>query len=442
MIPKILHLVWIGEENTRPDACIARWGEMNPGFSVRLWGNQELSSGHWRTRPQMKALLAHDVVAVMECLRYEVLLNHGGVAVNALSLASAPIPDWLLATDRFALWADELDQPGTLATDLLGAESGDALLSRMIADIAACDRVDRGDPSYAVGAHRLSSTWRQTRLPLTVYPSHFLAPTYGDTLSYTGRGLVLGELLRPALDEPRPPAAAEDAVAQAQGELAARLAMPAVVEGAPPLTSSFTLPPVTVPMSANLGVTEREGPDMTIEDAAVGWAGIAAHLGALPDLGPALDDRAAAQPSPFRVVVATDWSSATVPLAILKAFADIIPEDAPVHLIFAVPHEVTEEDAACATVLLEGIGSERTAPISVESFDEAAQDSCYAAVVPAGDHDALVMELAAAITTMHHLATLVTNQERLEQEPAPLPGPNEGLRRRLCSFREADLTRL
>lgn len=137
---------------------------------------------------------------------------------------------------------------------------------------------------------------------------------------------------------------------------------------------------------------------------------------------------------PFRVIVATDWSSATVPYAVLRAYAQLIPVEAPVTLVFAVPHEVTETDLTALTAIYEGLGLSDTAPLGLESFDEAATTSAHAVIVPPTDPDALAVEIAECITTLATLAILVRDPDRLAAEPEPVDADNPALRARLEAF--------
>lgn len=428
MIPRILHFAWIGEDGTRPDACIDSWRALNPDFELRVWGNAELSSGQWRTRSQMKELLSRDLTAVMACLRYEVLAAHGGIAVDALSIASAPIPDWLLATGAFTTWEDELESPGGLSTGLMGAAVDDDFYSHVLDDIAAIHHMI-GDPRYTVGGARLAATWRATGHPLTVYPSHYLAPTYGDVSGYRGAGFVLAELLRPIIETNGRLDAQldqDETVAREQGAAAQRLTMPTHVEGPPPLTSSFTLPPVTAPDSVVPATAQGAA-----SKAAPSWSDLVAQIHGIEEVSEA----SSSSREPFRLVCATDWSSATVPFTLLTAYADILPPSAPTQLVFALPRNVVDDDALCLAVLREGMEMGRPIPpVSIESFDEVANRSCYAAVIPTGDPDELLTEMAAMIVTMHQLARTVSDPGRLAAEPVPTVGPNAPLGRRLTAF--------
>lgn len=46
-ILRTIHMVWVGDENKRPDNCIETWWRKNPGWIVRIWGNRELTSLEW-----------------------------------------------------------------------------------------------------------------------------------------------------------------------------------------------------------------------------------------------------------------------------------------------------------------------------------------------------------------------------------------------------------
>ena len=43
-IPKTLHITWVGDESRRPDNCIQTWADRNPGWTVKLWGNDDLAN--------------------------------------------------------------------------------------------------------------------------------------------------------------------------------------------------------------------------------------------------------------------------------------------------------------------------------------------------------------------------------------------------------------
>ena len=109
--------------------------------------------------------------------------------------------------------------------------------------------------------------------------------------------------------------------------------------------------------------------------------------------------------SPSRIVVATDWSQAAVPFAILQAWARALPSDAPAELVFTVPHEPSEEDLATVQVLLEEIETVHDlAPVSVESFRETVGQPFDLSVVPLGSAGVVLIEVSEAISRMYAIA--------------------------------------
>ncbi len=139
-----------------------------------------------------------------------------------------------------------------------------------------------------------------------------------------------------------------------------------------------------------------------------------------------------------RLVVATDWSTLSVPLATLSAYAHMVPPHAPVDLVFAVPHLPGPRDEDNVRSLLHAI-DDRSAPagLRVESFEEAAEAACFAAVVPAGDPDLLVVELSTALMAMHALARWADAPLKRGLSETFLERPAL-LRARLERFREPD----
>lgn len=109
--------------------------------------------------------------------------------------------------------------------------------------------------------------------------------------------------------------------------------------------------------------------------------------------------------SPVRFVVATDWSDAAAPLALLKAFRVILRPGIGAELVFAVPHDPTEADAACINVLVEGAGADGDVrDLDVASFEQVVGHPYDTALVPDGDASRLLTQVAGMIVRMHDVA--------------------------------------
>lgn len=155
---------------------------------------------------------------------------------------------------------------------------------------------------------------------------------------------------------------------------------------------------------------------------------------------------------PFRVVVATDFASesfsaTTVPVAVLRAFAQMFGEGEPVNLVFAVAHEAGETDVLGAQSLLGQLTTTRAlAGVAIESFAEAELLPAYVAVVPTGDPHLLVDELTSALMGMHLLAETIANPGRLRialahQHLLSRRRRDDALAHRLAAYREVHLRR-
>ncbi|WP_116115112.1 hypothetical protein [Austwickia chelonae] len=144
---------------------------------------------------------------------------------------------------------------------------------------------------------------------------------------------------------------------------------------------------------------------------------------------------APAQIRPLRLVVATDWSSATLPFAVLRGYREMIPTDAPVELVFAVANDPTDVDSSAVTAIIGAMGGQtEMAGLRVESFAEVSSKACFGAIVPDGDPEALLVELGHFMTVLHHLSVIVRDPELLSQQQVPFDGPNLGLAARLTRF--------
>lgn len=146
---------------------------------------------------------------------------------------------------------------------------------------------------------------------------------------------------------------------------------------------------------------------------------------------------AGAPGAPARLIVATDWSKAAAPLAVLRAFRSIIAAPMPVQLAFAVPHEPSEADAQCVQVLLEGLGqaeegaADTLAGLEVVSFEEAAAQPYDSAVVPTGDPEELLTQVAGFIVRMHDLTRRL---DRAVSDDTVNRGDGQALKDRLARF--------
>ena len=142
------------------------------------------------------------------------------------------------------------------------------------------------------------------------------------------------------------------------------------------------------------------------------------------------------QRGPIRFVVATDWSAAAIPLTALRAFRAIVPPSTDVQLVFAVPHEPTEGDAACVAELLAGLGGpEDLRGLELLSFAQVSAEDYDTALVPTGDVELLITQVGGFVTRLHDVVRRLDGAAD-GSDPGQLnAGDQDALRGRLAQFR-------
>ena len=191
MIPRILHITWVGDEARRPNRCIQTWKDQHPDWTVRIWGNAELNGRTWINAEHMQAMAAREWNGVADLMRWEILFAEGGVLVDADSFCVQPLPEWLLECEAFACWENELARPGLIAAGYFGTVAGTPFLAALIENLRVQPTVTDRMAWESVGPLHLTETWKKTRYSnLTLLPSHFFIPRHFTGVEYTGGGPV------------------------------------------------------------------------------------------------------------------------------------------------------------------------------------------------------------------------------------------------------------
>lgn len=196
MIPKLLHFIWVGNEAKRPDNCIQSWIALNPDWEVRVWGNAELEGLDWINAKHMTAMYDRELNGVADMMRWEILHAHGGIVVDADSIALRPLDDHLLDCEAFACWENEIARPGLIAAGYFGAVPGNSFVKQIIDDIAAEPSVTHDTAWKTVGPLRLTESYRTYGYSkLRIYPSHYFIPEHFGGTAYDGSDPVYAHQL-------------------------------------------------------------------------------------------------------------------------------------------------------------------------------------------------------------------------------------------------------
>lgn len=182
-IPRILHFVWVGDESKCP-LEIEAWAKLNPSFEVQVWGNEDLKSG-WMLAEWMRHYAKSALCGVADCMRWEILYKHGGIALDADSEPLRAIPDWMLEPDIWCCAESEVSRPGLLANGAVGSIPGHPLIGQIIQDLS--EETPDGEPWEMTGPGRLTRTFLDHEYRnLTIFPSQFFMPKHFAGEEYDG----------------------------------------------------------------------------------------------------------------------------------------------------------------------------------------------------------------------------------------------------------------
>jgi len=195
VIPKVLHFVWVGDESKRPDKCISTWRVKNPDYQIKIWGNQELNNYHWVNSRHMKDMFSRELNGVADIMRYEILYNEGGIALDADSVCLKSLEDWLLSPQAFACWEQELLRPNLIACGTMGSVAKNKFFRECILSLNKKETVINEMAWVSVGPTHLTNVFRETSYPLTIYPSHFFTKTHYAGIEYNGTGHCFADQL-------------------------------------------------------------------------------------------------------------------------------------------------------------------------------------------------------------------------------------------------------
>ncbi len=191
MIPRTLHIIWVGDESKRPDNCIATWRRHNPDWTIKVWGNAELAQYKWINSRHMHEMAGRELNGVADLMRWEILYREGGFVVDADSVCLRPLEPWLFEGDAMACWENEVVRPGLIAAGYVAAKPRNPFFAKMVQDLHSQPKLDGRMAWQNVGPLFLTECHRLYQYGgLTIWPSHFFIPRHFTGHEYTGGGTV------------------------------------------------------------------------------------------------------------------------------------------------------------------------------------------------------------------------------------------------------------
>jgi mannosyltransferase OCH1-like enzyme len=190
-IPRQIHIVWIGDDKKRPDDLIQTWVDKNPGWEVKVWGNEELHGIDWVNSQHIKTYLEQKKYSgVADMMRYEILYAHGGFAVDADSECVAPLEDWLFAGSICAPWENETARPGLIAMGYMASAPGQPFFKAIIDTIKADPTIPDDAAWIKTGPVLFTEIYKKNKESVHVWPSHYFIPEHYTGVKYEGSGPV------------------------------------------------------------------------------------------------------------------------------------------------------------------------------------------------------------------------------------------------------------
>ena len=133
-IPKVLHQIWLGPRPV-PVVWTRTWQELNPDFEYRLWTEDAVDGFGLRNDDVYRRFVGEGIYdGAADVARAEILLRHGGVYVDADSVALRPLGDApFMSAGFFAQREPNDDNPDLVTNAFMGATPGHPVLARYVA---------------------------------------------------------------------------------------------------------------------------------------------------------------------------------------------------------------------------------------------------------------------------------------------------------------------
>ena len=188
-IPKIIHQIWVGNENPKPERLMQLWKDKHPDFVFQEW-NEETIRKDFRLNKQIEEMYkAKRWHGVADLVRYEVIYKYGGFVAPADSECLNPIDD-LLDLGCFACYENE-EYNKELVSPHLGCCPGDKLIGEIIAVLEKKETVLEKEPWRETGNLFLTTMIKKLDYKeITILPSYTFIPKHRTGIEYKGDGKV------------------------------------------------------------------------------------------------------------------------------------------------------------------------------------------------------------------------------------------------------------
>lgn len=226
-LPKIIHQIWIGKQNTPPFALLNTWRRCAEQMNIEyiLWTEQEICKRGMIFECQKQIDIIPEINGKADIMRWEILLHYGGVFIDADSICVEPLIDELFTiTDidthpddnearvveldnddgvgGFSAFENEKVRGDLVATGTMGFTPNHPLVKDIVKWIQQPEQstllmTERAWRSVGPGCiTRFLNTKRYAKT-MVIYPSHYFIPIHYDKESvvYDGHHKVFAHQL-------------------------------------------------------------------------------------------------------------------------------------------------------------------------------------------------------------------------------------------------------
>jgi len=186
MIPRVIHQLWIGP-NPAPTKFMDSWKTANPTFEYVYWDNERCASFKFENQAKIDAMPEWNGKA--DIIRYEILRKHGGIFIDADTIAMRPLEDEVLDHEVWTCFESEKFRPGLLACGYMGSVPNSKLMNMCVEEISKRN-VAAARAWLTVGPMLLtyvaSILSKPKDLNLHIYPASMWIPTHHTGLTQKG----------------------------------------------------------------------------------------------------------------------------------------------------------------------------------------------------------------------------------------------------------------
>ena len=192
-IPKRLGHIWIGPLEP-PLAWMETWRSHHPDWDYTLYDNATLTGRRWRSQRQITEYFRRGrFEGVADLMRYELLLENGGVIADADSICLRPTDELWQEPHLYACYEHETLKPGNVSPFIASAP-GHPFLERVVERLSHMKLFNLKDPWQTTGNMFLRRyIAKHSPERITFFPHHYFNPTFKNRIPYEGDGPVYAD---------------------------------------------------------------------------------------------------------------------------------------------------------------------------------------------------------------------------------------------------------